>query len=138
MKKGLYGTLQVVLLFWKDISEQPKKWEFKLNTHNNCVANKTINKNQSKILWHVDELKILHVSPMVVDDIIDLLNERYAKESPLSVTRGKVHDYSGMMPDFPMIGSIIINMIDYPETMLEEARDKVNGESTTPGAKQWF
>jgi hypothetical protein len=57
------------------------------------VANKTINGKQCTILWHVDNLKISHVDEAVVTKILERLNERYGKISPLVVTRGKVHDY---------------------------------------------
>jgi hypothetical protein len=48
-----------------------------------------INGKQCTILWHVDDLKISHVDPEVVEDILRMLNERYGKQSPLVVTRGR-------------------------------------------------
>ena len=41
----------------------------------------------------MDNLNIYHVDPNLVDNIIDMLNEKYLKEAPLTVTQGKVHKY---------------------------------------------
>ncbi len=71
------------------LSGQLKKWDFILNPYDNCVANKNINGTQCTILWPIDDLKISHVDPKVVDHIIEQLNERYGKEAPMTVTRGR-------------------------------------------------
>jgi hypothetical protein len=73
LMKALYGTLQAALLFWQDLTSQLEKWGFKLNPYDWCVANKMVNRKQCTILWHVDDLKILHVDPEVVEDILKLL-----------------------------------------------------------------
>ena len=59
-----------------------------------------IDGRQCTILWHVDDLKISHMDPEVVSNIISKLNERYGKEAPLTETRGKIHEYLGMTLDF--------------------------------------
>jgi len=38
-------------------------------------------------IWHVDDLKILHVSKDVVEDILNKLNNKFGKESPLMKCR---------------------------------------------------
>jgi hypothetical protein len=48
------------------------------------------------ILWHVDDLKVSHMDKKVVEGVLKLLNSDFGKETPLSVTHGKVHDYLGM------------------------------------------
>ncbi len=105
---------------------QLEKWEFVLN----CLANKTINGNQFTILWHVGDLKISHVDPTVADKIIEMLNARYKKEVPMTVTRGKVHDYIGMTLDFTKKGKVTINMVEY----VKEAPPEMNGEAETPAS----
>ena len=127
LRKALYGTLQAALLFWKDLSTQLEQWDFELNPYDNCVANKLINGTQCTILWHVDDLKISHVDPMVVGSIINLLNERYGKEAPLTVTRGKIHDYLGRTLNFLKKGSVKINMVEYVESILDEAPPEMTG-----------
>jgi hypothetical protein len=70
-KKALYRTLQAATLFWKELSG-------------------------TLLLWHVDYIKISHVSPKVVRTILYLLDQKYLKEAPLVVTDGIHHDYLGM------------------------------------------
>ena len=45
-------------------------------------------------------LNISCVEPKVIDNIVDILNKIYVKDSPLTVTQGKLHDYLGMEVDF--------------------------------------
>jgi hypothetical protein len=107
LKKALYGTLQAALLFWKDLSAGClTEMGFELNKYDRCVANKMIDGKQCTILWHVDDLKLSHMDDAVVEEIISKLNERYGKEAPLVVTRGKVHDYLGMTLDFSVKGKV--------------------------------
>ena len=70
LKKALYGTLQAVLLFWRLLSDTLIEWGFKLNEYNKCVTNKMIHGKQCTIIWHVNDLKISHIDPKVVDDVI--------------------------------------------------------------------
>ena len=89
LKKALYGTLQAALLFWRLLSDTLTEWGFKLNEYYKCVANKTINVKQCTILWHVDDLKISHADPKVVNDIIKKLERKFGQESPLVTSQGK-------------------------------------------------
>ena len=75
LKKALYGTLQAALLFWKDLTGELEDWGFVLNPYDNCVANADIKGSQCTTLWYVNDLKILHVNPDVVSDIIAKLNK---------------------------------------------------------------
>jgi hypothetical protein len=99
LKKALYGTLQAALLFWQNLSTQLQEWGFEINPYDFCVANKTIDGKQCTVVWHVDDLKISHVDPQVVTRILNLLDAKYGQEivggkrSPLTITRGKIHDY---------------------------------------------
>jgi hypothetical protein len=95
LKKALYGTMRAALLFWKLLTSKLIAWGFEVNPYDWCVANKTINGKQCTIVWHVDDLKISHVDPEVVSDIIKQLEGEFAKEAPLTINRGKSHDYLG-------------------------------------------
>ena len=99
-----------------------------------CVVNKIINGSQCTILWHVDDLKILHVDPEVVTEVIDLIELEFGKEAPLTKLRGPVHEYLGMTIDFSVTGKVKFSMIDYIKDMLEGLPDDMTGESVTPAA----
>ena len=80
MEKALYGTLQAALLFYKNLSEQLKKWGFIINPYDFCVANKRINDKQCTIVWHVDDFKLSHFDPDVITGILKQLNDVYGQE----------------------------------------------------------
>ena len=78
LNKALYGTLQAAMLFWEELSGfLTNELGFITNPYDCCVVNKIINGTQCTILWHVDDLKISHVSQDVLEDIVRELNKRY-------------------------------------------------------------
>ena len=140
LQKALYGTLQAAALFWKDLTKfLVDDLEFEVNPHDLCVANKTINDNQCTIGWHVDDLLISHVEESVVEDILAKLQKRFGKEAPLTVTRGKVHDYLGMTIDFSVEGKVMFKMNDYVQNMLDETPESLmKGAMSSPAANHLF
>ena len=70
-------------------------------------------------MWHVDDLKISHVDPDVVTDIISKLNEKYGGIIPLSASRGKIHEYLGMVFDYTISRQVMIKMYQHIDALLE-------------------
>jgi len=87
IKITLYGTLQAALLFWRLLSDTLQEWGFEINAYNQCVANQIIEGKQCTVLWHVDDLKISHVSKHVVEDNLKKLTEKFGQDSPLTISR---------------------------------------------------
>jgi len=81
-----------------------------INPYDQCVANKQIQGKQCTIIWHVDDLKISHVEKNVVEDMIRRLCERFGKESPLTISRGKVLEYLGLTLDYSVCGKVKFSM----------------------------
>ena len=100
LNKALYGTLRAAMLFWKKLTEKLQEWGFIINPYDWCVANKMISNSQCTIIWHVDNLKISHINEDVVTDITGKISHVFGNEAPLTIHRGKVHDYLGMELDF--------------------------------------
>jgi Reverse transcriptase (RNA-dependent DNA polymerase) len=138
LQKALYGTLKAALLFWKRLSSQLIEWGFTLNPYDTCVANKVIKGSQCTILWHVDDLKISHVDENVVTEIIDLLESEFGKEAPLTKSRGKVHEYLGMVIDFSLPGKVMVTMFDYIKDMLKDLPKDMDGIAPNPAASYLF
>jgi hypothetical protein len=65
--------------------------------------------SQCTIVWHVDDQKISHKNPDVVTSLQQLESE-FSKEAPLSITRGKIHEYLGMKLDYTKDGKVEITM----------------------------
>ena len=135
---ALYGTLKAALLFWKKLSKSLVARGFVINEYDWCVANKMINGTQCTIVWHVDDLKLSHIDPKVVDEIIASLQGEYGKISKMTVRRGKIHDYLGMTLDFSSPGSVAVSMEKYLDTMLEELPANMDGFASTPAADHLF
>jgi hypothetical protein len=98
--KALYGTLRAARLFWEKLSSKLIEWGFERNPYDPCVMNKIVNGKQVTVGWHVDDILTLHVEKIVVDHFIEQLEGEFGKETPMNVSRGKVHDYLGMVLDF--------------------------------------
>ena len=87
--KALYGTIKAAKLFWEKMTNHlVKDWGFTINPYDSCVVNKMINGKQWSIVWHVDDLKISHVSEEVVDNVIDLMNHVFGDQTPMTVSGG--------------------------------------------------
>jgi len=138
LKKALYGTFQAALLFWKKLSSQLETWGFIMNPYESCVRNKMINGNQYTILWHVDDLKISHVEHEIVSAIIKQLEATFGLEAPQTKTRGKVHDYLGMIIDFSKKGKVKISVKDYMVRRLVSLPPEMNGEAAIPASNHLF
>ena len=67
---ALYGTFKAAILFWKKLSKSLKEMGFTINPYDWCIANNIINGSQCTIMWHVDNLKLSHKYPKVIDKII--------------------------------------------------------------------
>ena len=138
LDKALYGTLQGAFLFWKNLSSFLISIGFELNPYDSCVANKNINGKQCTVLWHVDDLKISHQDPKVVDDVIAKLNVKYGELQPLTVTRGNEHVYLGMEIDYGVPGAVQIKMLEYTKEILADVPDDMNGTALTPAGDKLF
>jgi hypothetical protein len=81
VKKAIYGMLESVLLFYKNLSGDLVKYGFDVNPYDPCVANKSCNQIQLTVSWHVDDLKISHHQEKVVSDFICWIKEQYGKNN---------------------------------------------------------
>ena len=137
--KALYGTLRAACLFWQKLSKQLiDVWGFVPNKYDDCVVNKTIDGSQMTVVWHVDDIKISHVDALEVGKFIQQMEETFGKDTPLSVSRGKTHEYLGMSLDFHSKGEVRINMEYYIDMMLRDAPQEMDGTSNTPAVAHLF
>ena len=86
----------------------------------------------------MDDLKLSHVDPDEVTKIITKLSEEFGAVSPLTVNRGKIHDYLGMVLDFSEVGVVSVSMQKYIEDILAEMPEKMSGTAPTPAANHLF
>jgi hypothetical protein len=87
---------------------------------------------------HIDDLKILHIDPNVVSDVVARLEAVFVVEAPLTQTCGKRHDYLGMTLDFSTPRAVIVTMTNYIDSMLSDLPPAMDGEALTPAASHLF
>jgi hypothetical protein len=63
---------------------------------------------------------------------IGMIDDVFGKESPITVTRGKVHDCLGMTLDCSTKGKGHVKMLDSVAKMIEELPEEFDGEAATP------
>ena len=84
---------------------------FKFNDYDPCIANHMVNGKQHTVRFHVDDLLSSHVDPKVNDRVAQWLEKMYGKYKAVEPTRGKIHDYLGMVVNFTEKGKVIIDMV---------------------------
>jgi hypothetical protein len=73
-----------------------------------------------------------------VSQIIELFKGVYGNEAPLTITRGKVHEYLGMTLDYSTESKVRVTMLKYIRDMLVEMPVEWTGEAATPAANHLF
>jgi hypothetical protein len=92
----------------------------------------------------VDDLKISHVDAKVITTILNLLDNKYGQEivggkrAPLTITRGRVHDYLEITLDYSENGVVKIDMRDYVNKMLGKMPEDMDGTATSPAGQYLF
>ena len=136
--KAIYGTLLGAILFYNKLKGELIKMDFEMNDYDECTFNKMVNGTQITIQFHVDDLKISHVSQTAIDDVIDALNAIFGKDKKMSASYGKIHEYLGMTIDWSEEDMVKFTMYDYLEDILLEAPDEMDGTDVTPAAQNLF
>ena len=137
--KVLYGTLRAARLFWEKLQTKlVNDWGFTPNRYNSCVVNKKVNGKQLTVAWHVDDLKVSHEDENALDEFIDMMEEEFGQETPLTIARGPIHEYLGTTLDFTEKGRVVVKMSNYIKNMLKDAPASMDGHAATPAATHLF
>ncbi len=75
--KAIYGTMVAGLLYYCKFSSSLKNRGFTVNPYDPRVWNRVIIGKQMKICFHVDDCKISHLDPKVVNYTIVWLRDEY-------------------------------------------------------------
>ena len=133
--RAIYGMLTASLLWYLKFKKDLEGIGFKFNDYDPCIANRMVNGKQHTVRFHVDDLLSSHVDPKVNDRFAEWLEKMYGKYKAVEPTRGKKHDYLGMIIDFTEQGKVIIDMVKYVESMVEDFPVKISKVSKTPAAE---
>jgi hypothetical protein len=123
-QNAIYGIMVASLLYSRKFRKSLTGIGSEFNPYDPCVANKVINEKQMTICFqHVDDCKLSHKSPKVMDNMIKWLGQEYESifedgSGEMTVSRGKVHKYLGMTLDYTTKGKVEIRMIKYVQEII--------------------
>jgi Reverse transcriptase (RNA-dependent DNA polymerase) len=129
LRKALYGCVKSALLWYELFANALKDMGFEPNPYDACVANKIIDGTQCTIAWYVDDNKISHVNPKVVDNIIQKIEEHFGK---MTVMRGNEHVFLGMRVCFNGDATATISMQPYVEEAIKDSKMEITKQAATP------
>ena len=78
------------------------------------------------------------MDPEIVTSILAEIDDWCGEIAPLTVTRGKVHEYLGMTIDYSEEGKVKFTMYDYIDDLLEELPPHMQGSAASPAAAHLF
>eukprot|EP00957_Ditylum_brightwellii_P176676 13456984-Ditylum_brightwellii.AAC.1 len=132
--KALHGMIVSSLLWYKKFHKDLESIGFIVNLYDVCVANQVVNNAQHTVTWHVDDIKSSHVDSTVNNDIYHWSKAQYCSDlnGHVKVTRGKQHDYLGMILDYSGEEKLLVNKKYYIKCMLDEFPHKVKTTTKAP------
>ncbi len=136
LQKALYGMMKSALLFYRKLVSELQEMGFEINPYDPCVANKTVNRSQMTIRWHVNDLMISHLSQEKIMKVVQGIKDIYGES--LAETVGTVHDYLGMTFDYSFTKEVRINMWDYLRKVIKEFPKEITGVCATPASDHLF
>jgi hypothetical protein len=136
MLKAMYGLLRSALLFYLKLVKDLTDYGFELNPYDPCVANKMVDGKQMTVVWHVDDLKISHMSRSVIDGLLNYLRGKYG--DGLVVHDGHVHDYLGVDHDYSEKGVVKMSMMKHLDKIFQDFPEDIGKASLTPASENLF
>lgn len=134
LTKGIYGIMKGAILWYKIFTTCLLENGFELNPYDPCVANKMVNNKQCTICWHVDDTKISHKDPKVVDEVLEMLQEHFGE---LAIVRGNKHLFVGM--NFEIKNKQLhIAMPEYIKECIESFCEEIVHMAKTPAKGNLF
>jgi hypothetical protein len=128
MLKAMYGLLRSALLFYLKLVRDLVDFGFELNPYNPCVANKMGDGLQMTVVWHVDDLKVSHLSEAAITVLVDYLKQKYG--DGLTVHTGSVHDY--------LEGVVKLSMLKHIDKIFNDFPEEIGKASLTPASENLF
>ena len=128
----MYGCVQSALLWYELYTTTLKDIGFEVNPYNMCVANAEINGKQCTICWYVDDNKISHTDPKVIEDIISKIEAKFRK---MSQTKGDTHDFIGMEIKYTKDKKVKISMKKHIQKAMDTFMEDIVRNAATPALR---
>lgn len=92
--------LVAFLLWHKKLRKELEWFGFEFNPYDPCVANKTYHGQQQTVRFYVDDLLWSCMEVKANDELFQWAQEKFGHLKPITVTRGKNHEFLEMTLDF--------------------------------------
>ena len=112
-----------------------EKEGFILNKYDQCVANKVIDGQQCTIAWYVDDNKLSHVNPRVVNYVLGFFKKHFGE---LTVTRGQKHKLLGINIHIRKERKIELDMTDHLKDAIRAFGEPIEGSAATTALSNLF
>ena len=108
--RAIYGCIESALQWYTLFKSTLENEGFAVNPYDQCVANKVIEGKQCTIAWYVDDNKISHANPKVVNYVLRIFKKHFGD---LTVTRGRKHKFLGINIHLRKDKKIELDMVDH-------------------------
>ena len=88
------------------------------------------------VCWHVNDLKVSQVDPGEVRIFVEWLSATY--EVTVTTHQGTVHNYLGMIFDYSEKVKVMIDMIKYIKSIINDFPEEITAVWTSPAADHLF
>ena len=89
IQRVIFGLLRSVLLFYNILVNYLETDGFIMNLYNPCGANDMVNGHHMIVLWHINNLKVLHKYPFKIIMFATYLESMYGEKM-----RGRMGRYT--------------------------------------------
>jgi hypothetical protein len=139
LTKALYGTIQAAKAWYNKISQDLIGLGFTINPADICCFNRVDSEGkQTTIIIHVDDLFITGPSESSLDSTIAEIDNLYTDaEQSITIQRGKIIEYVGMVFNFETAGKVRVSMDKYIIDLLSDL-DHIPGAAETPAKSDLF
>jgi hypothetical protein len=133
--KALYGCIESGKLWYDTLSSKLLANGYVQNPYDKCIFNKWHESEgvQSTIGIHVDDCFISCAVPEILESIVQWFAEEF---EDLNVTRGDVHQFTGMTLDYTEPDKLIVTMKNQIDNLLEKTG--VKGTAVNPSEADLF
>ena len=77
--RAIYGCIESAMLWYNLYASTLKDIGFVLNPYDRCVANKVVKGSQCTMCWYVDDNKLSHKNPKVVDQVLKDITAKFGE-----------------------------------------------------------
>ena len=135
LNKALYGCVESARLWYEHFKRALEKLGYTMNEYDPCVFNRWTDSGfQSTVFFHVDDGVATCEEEAELDKLERELRNEFGGE--LNVTRGKRHEFLGLLLEFSQDGLVIIKAPRLIGEILEDFQ--VSGTSRVPAGVGLF